>query len=99
MRQSLLVGRDSVESKLDFMPKKSGLDRVSPYLSPVLAQAGDEAFNRLTFEPAGAKRLDGPFGFRRRFLPPCFDPTLAQQTFEHLLFVRRQRFGLGQDAI
>jgi hypothetical protein len=63
------------------------------------AQAGDEAFSRLTFEFAGAKSFDGALGLRCRFLPPRFDTTLAQQPFEHFLFVRRQRFGLGQDAI
>ena len=64
-----------------------------------LAQAGDEAFRRLTFEFAGAKSPDGGLGLRRRFLPPRFDTTLAQQAFEYFLLVRRQRFGLGQDAI
>jgi len=52
----------------------------------------------LAFQFAGAKSLDGVSGLRRRFLPPRFDATLAQQTFEHFLLVRRQRFGVGQDA-
>jgi hypothetical protein len=63
------------------------------------AQAGDEVFSRLTFEFAGAKSSNGALGRYRRFLPPRFDTTLAQKNFEYFLFVRRQRFGFGQDAI
>jgi hypothetical protein len=63
------------------------------------AQTGDEIFSRLAFEFAGAKGFDGAPGFRRRFLPPRFDATLAQQAFQHFLFVNRQSFSFGQDSV
>ena len=63
------------------------------------AQAGYETFSRLALEFAGAKGLSGGLGRRRRFLSPCFDATLAQQIFEHFLFLRRQRFGFSQNPI
>jgi hypothetical protein len=69
------------------------------HVSFALSQAGDDAFRRLTFEFAGAKSPDGALGLRSRLLPPRFDTTLAQQTFEYFLLLRRQRFGFGQDTI
>jgi hypothetical protein len=63
------------------------------------AQAGDETFSRLALEFAGAKGLNGALGCRRRFLAPCFHTTLAQQIFEHFLFIRRQRYGFSQNPI
>jgi hypothetical protein len=78
--------------------KFGGGDKMG-HVSLASAQAGNEAFRRLTLEFAGAKSFYDALGFRRRFLPPCFYATLAQQTFEHFSFVLRQRFGFGQDAI
>jgi hypothetical protein len=80
-------------------PLKLGRENKLGYGSFAFAQAGDEAFSRLTLEFAGAESSDGALGLRRRFPAPRFDTTLAQQAFEHFLFVRRQRFGFRQDAI
>ena len=80
-------------------PSKLGRGNKLGHDSFALAQAGDEAFSRLAFQFSGAKSFDGPLGLLRRFLPPRFDTTLAQQAFEHFLLVRRQRCGFGQDAI
>jgi hypothetical protein len=112
--QAGIIGifRQSPQSRLDLRlqrgvfpneaaerPIKLGRGNKLGHGSLAFAQAGEEAFGRLTLEFAGAKSPDGAPGLRRRFLPPCFDTTLAQQTFEYLLLLRRQRFGFGQDAI
>ncbi len=70
-----------------------------PYEKTMFVQVGDEVFSRLDFEFAGAKSFDGALGFRRRFLPPRFDATPTQQTFQYFLFLWLQRFGFGQDSI
>jgi hypothetical protein len=112
--QAGIIGifRQSPQSRLDLRlqrgvfpdqaaesPLKLGRENKLGHGSFALSQAGDEAFRRLTFEFAGAEGFDGALGLRRRFLPPRFDTTLAQQTFEYFPFVLRQRFGFGQDAI
>jgi hypothetical protein len=63
------------------------------------AQTGDDTFSGLALELAGAKSLGRFICFHRRFLPPCFDATLAQKAFEHFLLIGRQCLGLGQNAI
>ncbi|MGO8766896.1 MAG: hypothetical protein ACLQSR_17400 [Limisphaerales bacterium] len=80
-------------------PSKLGRGNKPGLGSFAFAQAGDEAFSRLTLEFAGAKSSDGALGLRRRFPAPRFDTTLAQKTFEHFLLVCRKRLGFGQDAI
>jgi len=64
-----------------------------------VAQAGDDAFGGLRFELAGTERFHCLFCRRRRFPPPRLDATLAQQAFEHFLYVGRQRFGVGQNSV
>ena len=63
------------------------------------AQTGDDTFNGLALELAGAKKPGCLIRFRRRFLPPRLDATLAQKAFEHFLLIGRQRHGLGQNAV
>ena len=68
-------------------PFKPGCEDEFAHHSLGRAQAGNDAVGGLAFEFAVAKGFDGTLGFRCGFLSPCFDPTLAQQAFEHFLLV------------
>ncbi len=58
-------------------PSKPGRGNKLGHDSLAFAQAGDEAFNRLAFEFAGAKGLDGTPSRSGGFLPPSFNAALA----------------------
>ena len=64
-----------------------------------VAQAGYDAFGGLRLELAGAQGFNGFLRRRRRFAPPRLDAPLAQEAFEHFLFVGRQRLGVCQNTV
>jgi hypothetical protein len=96
-RLDLRLQRGIFSDQTTERPIKSRSEDKFAHGSFTVAQMGNDTSGRLALEFAGTKGFDSAFGFRRRCLPPSFNAALAQQAFEHFLFVNSQRLGLGQD--
>jgi hypothetical protein len=80
-------------------PLKTGREDEFTHDSLSRTQAGDDAHDRFRLKFAGAQGFDCLSCFRSRVAPPCFNPTLPQEIFQHFLLVGRQGFGRGQNSI